>query len=104
MRHTAPHHHLEQLADTKSPKTTAREVAATLEADNDWEALSLHAWATALAHVKVYPNDFIGITQGGPTERRQMMRHFFRAINKLFRPNNKDDIARMESMSLKNSP
>ena len=40
MRHTAPSHHLEHLAETKPPKTTAQEVAATLEAENDWEALS----------------------------------------------------------------
>ena len=74
---------------------------ATLEAYNDWEALSPHARATALSHVEVYLNDFIGITQGGPTERIQMTQHLFRAIEELFRPNNKDDIAREESISLK---
>ena len=30
-----------------------------------------------------------------------MTRHLFRAINELFRPNNKDDIAREEPISLK---
>ena len=74
---------------------------ATLEADSNWEALSPHARATALAHVEVYLDDFIGITQGGPTERIQMMRHLFRAIDELFCPNNKDDIAREEPISLK---
>ena len=93
MRHTAPPHHLEHLADKKPPKTTEQEVAATLEADNDWEALSPHARATALAYVEVYLNDFIGITQGGATDRRHMTRHLFCAINELFRPNNKDNIA-----------
>ena len=53
-RHTAPPHHLKNLADTKPPQTSAEEVAATLEADNNWEALSLHARDKALAHVKVY--------------------------------------------------
>ena len=101
MRHTAPPHHLEHLVDTKPPKTTAQEVAATLAADKDWETLSPHAQATTLAHVEVSLDDFIGITQGGPTERRQMTRHLFRALNKLFRPNNKDDIAREDSISLK---
>ena len=62
MRQTAPPHHLENLADTNTPETSAQEVAATLEADNDWEALSLHARATALAHVEVDLDDFIGIT------------------------------------------
>ena len=101
MRHTAPPHHLENLADTKPPETSAQEVAATLEAANDWEALSLHARTTALAHIKVYLNYFIGITQGGPTERRQMTRHLFRTIDELFCPNNKDNIAREESISVK---
>ena len=32
MRHTAPAHHLENLADTKPPETSAQEVAAILEA------------------------------------------------------------------------
>ena len=101
MRHTPPPHHLENLADTKPPKTSAQEVAATIEAYNDWEALSPHVRVTALAHVKVYLDDFIGITHGGPTERRQMTRHLFRVINELFRPNNKDNISREESISLK---
>ena len=64
-RHTAPPHHLEDLAETKPPDTTAEDVAATLVADKDWESLSPHARATALAHVEVYLNDFIRITKGG---------------------------------------
>ena len=70
MRHTAPLYHLENLAGIKPPETSAQEVVATLEAYNDWEALSPHARATSLSHVEVYLNDFIGITQGRPTERR----------------------------------
>ena len=101
MRHTAPPHHLENLAETKPPEITAREIAATLVADKDWEALSPHAQDTALAHVEVYLNDFIGITQGGAKERRQMTRHLFRTIDELFRLNNKDYIAREEPISLK---
>ena len=75
MHHTAPPHHLENLPDTKPPETSAQEVGATLESNNYWEALSSHARATSLAHVKVYLDDFIGITQEGPTERRKMTRH-----------------------------
>ena len=63
--------------------------------------MSLHVRATALAHVEVYLGDFIGITQGGTKERQQMTRNIFRNINELFRPNNKDDIARKEPISLK---
>ena len=35
MRHTTPPHHLENLADTKLTQTSAAEVVATLEADNN---------------------------------------------------------------------
>ena len=69
-RHTAPPHHLEHLADKKPPETTAKEVAAILSADKDWKALYPHTRATSLAHVEVYLDGFIGITQGGATERR----------------------------------
>ena len=69
-RHNTPTHHLEDLADTKLPKTSVQDNAATLKADNNWEVLSPHARATVLAHVEVYLDDFIGIVQVGPTERR----------------------------------
>ena len=35
MRHTAPPHHLENLADTKPPNTTEDEAAATSAANKD---------------------------------------------------------------------
>ena len=70
MRHTAPPHNSEYLAETKLPKTSEEEATATLYAGSNWEALSLHARATYLAHVKVCLNDFIGITQVDPTKRR----------------------------------
>ena len=70
--HTVPLHHLKNLADTKPPQNSAAEVSATIEVNDNWEALPLHAHATALAHVKVHLDDFIGIVQGGPDERRQM--------------------------------
>ena len=101
MRHTVPPNHPEHLADTKPPETTEQEVATILAANKDWEVLSPHARATVLAHVEVYLDAFIGITQGGATERRQMTRNIFRAIDELFRPNNKDNIAREEPISLK---
>ena len=62
MGHTTPPHHLEDLADTKLPQTSEEEATETLDAISNWEALSLHARATYLAHVKVYLDDFIGIT------------------------------------------
>ena len=74
MRHTAPPHHLEHLADTKPPQIS-------IEADNNWESLSLHARATSLAHVEVHLDDFISITKGGPTEIRKMTRYLFCAID-----------------------
>ena len=60
-RHNDPPHHLEELADTKPTQTSSEDADETLEDDINWEALSLHAQAIALAHVKVYLNDFIGI-------------------------------------------
>ena len=63
MRHTAPPHRLENLADTKPRNTTEDDAAATSAADKDWEALSTHARATALSHVEVYLDDFIGINR-----------------------------------------
>ena len=98
-RHTAPPHHLKNLAETKPPETTAKEIAATLVADKYWEALSPHARATTLARIEVYLDDFISITQGGETERRQMTRHLFHAVDQLFWPNNKDDIVRKDPIS-----
>ena len=98
MRHNAPPHHLEDLADTKPPQTSSEDSEATLEDNSNWEALSPHARATALSHVKVHLDDFIGIVQRGPTERRQMTRHLFCAINYLFRLNAKDDTTREESI------
>ena len=56
-RHNAPPHHLKDLADTKPPQTAVQYPDATLEADNNWEALSPHAQATSLSHVKVYLDD-----------------------------------------------
>ena len=101
MRHTMPPHHLENLADTKPPQNSEEEATATLESDSNWKAPSPHARATALGHVEVYLDDFIGITQGGPTERRKMTRHLFRTIDEIFRPNNKDKIAQEEPISFK---
>ena len=65
-RHTAPPYHLEDLADTKPPQTSEEEATATEDSDKKWESLSPHARATALTHVEVYLDDFIGNTQGGP--------------------------------------
>ena len=50
---TASSHHLKDLADNKPLQTSEEEATATLDANKNWEALSLHARATALAHVKV---------------------------------------------------
>ena len=99
--HTALPHHLKDLADTAPPQTSEEEATATQDSDKKWEALSPHAQATDLEHVKVYLDDFIGITQGGPTERRNITRHLFCASNDLFRPNNKNNISQEEPISLK---
>ena len=70
MRHNAPLHHLEVLAEIKPPQPSVQDTEATLEDNNIWEALSPHVHATALAHVELYLDDFSGIVQGVPTERQ----------------------------------
>ena len=102
MRNTVPPYHLDNLLDTNPPQTYEAEAAATVAASNNWEALYPHTQAISLAQVEVYLDDFIGILQGGPDERRQMTRHLLRAIGKLFLPNTKDDTARKEPILLKN--
>ena len=64
--------------------------------------MSPHALSTALAHVEVYLDDFIGIVQGGPTERRKIMQHIFHDIKDFLRPKDKDNTAREGPISLKN--
>ena len=54
-----------------------------------------------LAQVEVYLDDFISIYQGGPTERRQMLRHLFRSINTVFWKNVATDVLRKEPTSTK---
>ena len=68
-RHNVSPHHPEDLAETKPLQTSVEDTESTLEADSNWEALSLNAQATYLTHVEVYLYDFIGIVQGGPEER-----------------------------------
>ena len=99
--HNTPPHRLKDLADTKTPQTSVEDTEATLEAGSNWESLSPQAWVTALAYVEVYLYEFISIVQGVPTERRQMTRHLFCAIDNLFQLNDKDNTAREEPISLK---
>ena len=73
----------------------------TQDSNKNWEGLSPHAWATALSHVELYLDDFIGITQVEPTKRLDMIQHLFGTINNLFRLNNKYNIAQEEPISLK---
>ena len=44
-------------------------------------------WGHALAQVDVYLDNFISTCQGGPTEQQQMLRHLFRSMDTVFRPN-----------------
>ena len=53
--HNTPPHRLKDLADTKTPQTSVEDTEATLEAGSNWEALYLQTQATALSHVKVFP-------------------------------------------------
>ena len=61
MRNIVPPRHLDNLVETNPPQTYEAEAAVAVAAKNNWEALYLHAQAIALAKVKVYLDDFIGI-------------------------------------------
>ena len=47
-------------------------------------------------------DNFISIIQGGPKERRQMLRHLFHQINRVFRPNEEADMERKDPSTWRN--
>ena len=49
---------------------------------------------SATANIDVYLDDFISVVQGGPKERRQLLRHQFQKIDRVFRPNKATDTDR----------
>ena len=62
-------------------------VAPKTQADASWENLPAEQRAAAKSNVGVYLDDFTSVVQGGPRERRQMLRHLFHQIDRVLRPN-----------------
>ena len=71
------------------------------QADASWEHLPEEQRSAAKTNVGVYLNDFISIVQGGPRERRQMLRHLFHQINWVFHLNKEADTNSKYPISLK---
>ena len=57
--------------------------------------------AAKKSNVNIYLEDFISVVQGGPREMRQMLRHVFHKIYRVFRPNKEADTNRKYSIYLK---
>ena len=81
--HCALPHPFEMLEDMPAPE----ERASKQDKDDQWMQTSPNMRVYALAQVDVYLDDFISTCQGGPSERRQMLRHLFWSIVTVFRPN-----------------
>ena len=83
-RDVASEHPLERAAEDRSADDTG-----TLEdqAGAIWEQLLAEQRSATTKNVNVYLDDLIYIFQGGPKERRQILRNLFSQINKVFHPN-----------------
>ena len=70
--------------------------------DTIWVNFSSQVWEEALAHVKVYFDNFIRVVQGGQEEIKYMTRHLFQLIDSLFCPNDTTNINQINLISIKN--
>ena len=77
-------------------------VTPEAQADYIWENLPAEQHSAARANIDVYLGDFISVVQGGPRERRQMLRHLFQKIDWVFCSNKESDTNRKDPISLKN--
>ena len=84
----APPHTLEGLADVPALADRALEQADDKQFTR---TPPYEQQAHALPKVHIYLNGFISICQGGPKERRQMLRQLFRSIDTVFRTNKATD-------------
>ena len=75
--------------------------APETQTNASWEHLPPNQRAAAEANVDVYLDNFISVVQGGPRYRRQMLRHVFHQIDRVFRPNEEADTNRKYPISLK---
>ena len=92
-------HPLEQAVETRVAEDAG---ALKSQSDVSWEHLSEEQLSAATVKVDVYLEDFISIVQGGTKERRQMLRHLFYQIDRIFRPNTAADTDRKYPISRNN--
>ena len=82
-----PPHPLESLSDSIPPDDTKNIEAKNSAQETTWANLSLQAQEEALAYVKVYLSNSIGVIQGDQDKRTHMTRCLFQAIYILLCPN-----------------
>ena len=92
-------HPLEEVSDTHVEDDS---VPPPNKDDTKWLHVSPCQQPTALTQVDVYMGDFIKISHGGPTKRKQMMRHLLHTIEHIFSPNELVTTDLKDPISLKN--
>ena len=83
----APTRPLEDLSDSILTDEHGDAASSNSTQNNTWALLSLQAWASVLAYVEVYPDDFIIVVQDGQTEHTNMTGQILRDMDSLFCPN-----------------
>ena len=69
-RQMAPDHTLDQLAEKAPAGDIGYDSQIRVQADGQWSNVTTRARQAVLAHVDVYLDDFIAVTQGVPKGRR----------------------------------
>ena len=70
------------------------------QGDTIWEHLLAEQRSAAKSNVHVYLDEFMSVVQGGLTQMRQMLLHFFPQIDRVFCPNEEADTNRKYPISL----
>ena len=71
------------------------------QADAIWKHISADQLAATKSNAGVYLDNFISVVQGVPREKRQILRHLFQKIDRVFRPNEDSDTNCKEPIFLK---
>ena len=94
----AGEHMLDLAVEVRAPND-----ASTPEAQSDtiWEHLLAEQRSAAKSNIHVYLDEFISVVQGGLTQMRQMLLHFFPQIDRVFCTNEEADTNRKYPIFLK---
>ena len=74
---------------TAKARATNNAGAHETQGDASWGHIPSEQRTASKSNVDIYLDDLISVVQGGPRERRQMLRHFFHQIDRVFRPKEK---------------